>query len=432
MILASKSRPLFLTLDTIRGREAVLLVLTFIFVAVNAVALSLAAEGRILSAHLWAPLVWAATTVAAHLLLSHRVPERDPFLLPIVALLTGWGLVLIDRLAPAFLARQLLWYVLGTGGLLLCATGPRVLSTLRRFRYTWLILGMTLLLATFLLGVNPSGQGPALWLKIPLLGEVYLQPSELLKLLLVVFLASYFDERLRLARLEGSHESASPLAYLAPLFLMWGFSMVVLVWQRDLGAAMLFFVVFVALLYLATGKPVYVAAGAAMLLVAGVVGYFAFEVVAARIDTWIYPWSEASGRGFQIVQSLYALASGGLLGQGVGQGYPTFVPVVHSDFAFAAIGEEWGVVGTLTVISSFLLLSQRGFEAALRARRAFGFYLAAGIVVMLGVQAFLIVAGVVRLVPLTGVTLPLVSYGGSSLLTTNLMMGLLIRISAQT
>jgi cell division protein FtsW (lipid II flippase) len=292
-----------------------------------------------------------------------------------------------------------------------------------------LTIGLVLLAATLLFGVNPSGAGAALWLQIPLLEGVYFQPSELLKLLLVVFLASYFDEQEQLAGIRAAREGRSHLTFLAPLLLMWGFSILLLVWQRDLGAASIFFVTFLTLLYLATGQWRYVAGGLALMVVAGIAGYFLFSVVELRVQAWLNPWPDATDRAFQIVQSLYALAAGGVTGQGVGQGFPYYIPVVHSDFVFAAVAEEWGMVGSIAVLSAFAILGHRGLRIAALSPRAFNVYLAAGITVLFCTQAFLIMAGVTRLLPLTGVTLPFMSYGGSSLLISGVMLGLLLYLS---
>jgi cell division protein FtsW (lipid II flippase) len=308
------------------------------------------------------------------------------------------------------------------------AIWPKNLRFLRRYRYTWLTLGLLLLAATLIFGVNPSGGGAALWLQIPFLGRVFFQPSELLKLLLIVFLASYFEDRESLLGLDRGGRFG-PLPYIAPLLLMWGFCVVLLVWQRDLGAATLFFIVFLALLYLATGDKRYVLGGLALLLAAGVLGYFAFDVVALRIETWLNPWPEADTRGYQIVQSLYAIASGGILGQGVAQGYPNYIPVVHSDFAFAAVAEEWGLIGALGLVACFALLAYRGLWIAIHSQRPFRLYLAAGVTITMTAQALLIMGGVTKLLPLTGVTLPFVSYGGSSLLISCVMVGLLLYLS---
>lgn len=417
---------------TTNRREALLLALAVGFVFVNAAGLSLAENGRLAASHFLAPLGWLLAMLGAHMALRLRRPQRDPILLPLLALLTGWGLILMDRLAPNFLLRQLVWTVLGTAVFLAIAILPPNLGWLRRYRYTWLTAGLLLLAATLLFGVNPAGAiGADYWLQLPLFNRIFFQPSELLKLLLVIFLASYFDERGSLLRLSRQHGRFGPLPYLAPLLLMWGFCMVLLVWQRDLGAATLFFVLFLALLYLATGDGRTVWGGFGLLLIAGVVAYFLFPVVTLRVDAWWDPWPEFNGRAFQIVQSLYAIAAGGVLGQGVGQGFPDYIPVVHSDFAFAAIAEEWGMVGAFTIVACFALLAHRGIRMALLAKRPFRVYLAAGITILFSTQALLIMGGVTKLLPLTGVTLPFVSYGGSSMLISCVMLGLLLYISAE-
>jgi cell division protein FtsW (lipid II flippase) len=412
-------------------REGSLLLIAAAFVLVNGVALSLAVAGAVRLSHLLAPLLWVLLLGVAHFALHRYKPRRDPFLLPIYALLTGWGLVLIDRLAANFLWRQMVWVGLGTAVLLLIAILPPSLRVLRRYRYTLLIGGLLLLAATLLFGVNPSGYGAALWLPIPFLGGVYFQPSELLKLLLIVFLASYFEERGPLLTRSRQHEWRSLLANLAPLLLMWGFCIILLVWQQDLGGAVIFFVVFLALLYLATGDSRFVLAGGFLMVVAAIFAYFAFDVVALRVNAWLNPWPDADNRAYQIVQALHALAAGGILGQGVGQGYPNYIPVVHSDFAFAAIAEEWGLVGSLSVVALFVLLAYRGLKLAMVAQRPFHRYLAAGITILFSAQTLLIMGGVTRLLPLTGVTLPFVSYGGSSLLVSSAMVGLLLYLSGR-
>jgi cell division protein FtsW (lipid II flippase) len=417
-----------------RGREGFLLLLAAVFVLLNAVALSFAVDGRLDWAHLWPSLMWMAAMGGAYLLLTFFRPQHDPYLLPLFALLTGWGLILVDRLAPNFISRQVLWVIIGTAALLVVAIVPRNLRLLRHYRYTWLLIGLFLLASTLLFGVNPSGVGAALWLPLPLpftASPIFFQPSELLKLLIVIFLASYFAEREMLLR--GGHSRAGlrgALPYLAPLLLMWGFCMVLLVWQRDLGAATLFFLVFLSMLYLATSDRRYVIVGLVLLLLAAILAYFLFDVVALRVDAWWNPWPDALNRAFQIVQSLYAVAGGGVIGQGAGQGFPIYIPVVHSDFVFAAVAEEWGLVGSLGITAVFMLLTYRGLLLGVLTRHPFRTYLAAGITLMIAIQALLIMGGVTKLLPLTGVTLPFISYGGSSLLISSIMLGLLLHISA--
>ena len=427
--------------------NSLLLVFPLLFTAIAFVQLSLVEVGRLRPAYFLPVVVLAVCIgVAAWTLLRWR-PGHDRLLLPLVGTLSGLGLAEVARLAPSlspggqvvglepalstFLVRQVAWLGLGTLALLAVVLAPGDLRWLRRYRYTWLLVGLALLATTLVVGVNPSGFGARLWLG---LGGIYFQPSELLKLLMLVFLASYLEGRrevlLAVEARIGRWRLPHP-AYLGPMLLMWGFSMVLLIWQRDLGAALLFFGVFLAMLYAATGQGRYFLTGLVLLSVATIVGYRLFDHVALRVDAWWNPWQEAAGRSFQIVQSLLAFASGGVLGQGLGQGLPTAIPVVHTDFVFAAVGEEYGLMGALAVVGCFALLVSRAFHIALEARRPFDQLLAAGIGALFGLQALVIMGGTLRLIPLTGVTLPFVSYGGSSLLTSMIMVGLLLHISSR-
>ncbi|MFQ6102102.1 MAG: FtsW/RodA/SpoVE family cell cycle protein [Anaerolineae bacterium] len=382
---------------------------------------------------------WAFSFATAHIFLNHYLPHRDPFLLPVGALLTGWGFLLIGRLAINFLLRQTVWLLIAIAALLAIvrlghdpSTGLRAgLRWLRRFRYTWLLGGLALLAVTLVFGVNPSGYGPRLWLGA---WGVYFQPSEPLKLLMVAYLASYLAERRELLVSEGRRIGRwrlPPLAYVGPLLAMFGLAMVLLGWQQDLGAATLFFFTFLAMLYLATGQWGYVAAGLALFVVVGLAGYQFSDRIALRVDGWLNPWPGAADRAFQIVQSLLAFGAGGILGQGLALGSPTYIPAVHTDFVFAAIGEEFGLAGTLVVIALYGVLMLRGFRVASRASHPFERFLAAGLAAGLVIQAWVIMAGNAKLAPIAGVTLPFVSYGGSSLLTSFIILGLLLRISDQ-
>ncbi len=375
-------------------------------------------------------LVWTVGFGAAHVVVQRRWRAHDPLLLPVAALLSGWGLIEIARLAPAFMWRQIVWLPVALAAMLAVISAPRDLRWLRRYKYTWLLSGLALLLATLFVGVNPSGQGERLWLG---LGGVYFQPSEILKLLFVVYVAAYLAEKRELLITTGPRLWKWRLPawpYLAPLLTMWALAMGLLAWQRDLGAAVLFFFTFLGMLYLAGGQWGYLAAGSSLFLLGAAMAYRLIDRVALRVDAWWNPWPEAAGRSYQIVQSLLALAAGGLIGQGLGQGAPTVIPVVHSDFVFAAIGEEFGLLGTLAVLMCLAVLTLRGFRAALRARRPFDQLLAAGLSTLIGLQAWVIMGGNARLIPLTGVTLPFVSYGGSSLLSSFIALGLLLHVTA--
>jgi cell division protein FtsW (lipid II flippase) len=408
------------------GRERMLLWLAGAFLLINAAILTIAARSL-------EPLVvfvaWTLGAYVGHRLLERDMPQRDPFLFPIAMLLTGWGLLMIERLAPNFTWRQVVWLYLSLAAMLAVSRLPIHLRWLRRYRYTWLSGGLLLLLVTIVLGVNPSGAGPRLWLGA---AGLYFQPSELLKLVLVIFLASYLADYHDELRDDGEGPRRwPPLRALGPLLLMWGISMVVVIWQQDLGTAALFFIAFVIMLYIASGRVSYVLTGVFLLLVALIVAYRFVDVVRLRTDIWLNPWPEADGRAFQIVQSLLSFASGGVFGQGIGLGSPGYVPVIHSDFIFAAVGEEWGLLGVLGVIVCFAVLIIRGLQlAAMWANSVFRMLLAAGLSVLLAVQSLLIMGGVLKTIPMTGVTLPFMSYGGSSLLINYALIGLFLMLSS--
>jgi cell division protein FtsW (lipid II flippase) len=309
---------------------------------------------------------------------------------------------------------------------------PTDLKWLRRYKYTWLLIGLLLLALTFIIGVNPEGAGLALWLGGPL--GMFFQPAELLKLLFVAYLAAYLAEKREVARSLGVHPEHPhylTLPYLMPLVAMWGVALILLMAQQDLGAAVLLYLSFLIMLYLASGQERYLAIGGVLLFVAAFGGYLLIGRVQGRIDTWLNPWADAAGSSYQIVQSLIALASGGRLGQGLGQGWPDVIlPAAHTDMPLAAIGEELGLVGTLGIAACFAFFTLRGLRIASITRTTFGRLLAAGLASLIGMQAWIIMAGNANLVPLTGVTLPFISYGGSSLLMSFIVLGLLLQISA--
>ena len=420
-------------------REIQLLGLAAAFVLTSAIALSLAPFARVGS---WAVNsdpglfvfvgVWLVCAGVAVRVVRRRLPGHDPYVLPVVYLLSGWGLALIWRLTPGFGLRQTVWLVVATAIMLGVVLLPGDLRWLRRFRYTWLLVGLALTGLTFVVGVNPSGFGDRLWLGCC---GLYLQPAEILKLLLVVFLASYLADRrdLMFDTVPGNGVSGPPrreaLVYFLPMLVMWSFSTVLLVSQRDLGMSTLFFAVFIIMLYLASGRWEYVAAGLVLLALGAVIGYYLYDVVRLRVEAWWNPWLDPTGRSYQIVQSLIAFGAGGVFGAGPGMGSPGIIPVAHSDFIFASLAEEWGLVGALAAVGLTAALVLRGLRIAAGAAGAFGQLLAGGLAAVLGVQALLIMGGVIKLTPLTGVTLPFVSYGGSSLVANFILVGLLLRLS---
>ncbi len=386
-------------------------------------------------------LIFIACTVVGHIALARRLPHRDPLLFPLVMFLAGWGLIEVWRLAPAFGLRQAMWLAISVGAMIAVAFTPDDLRWLRRYRYVWLTAALALTTLTLIIGTNPSGGDQQLWLGCC---GLYFQPSEALKLLFVVYLASYISEKQNSVIPRSALSDEEPLAssqrflaslgmtdlhFLAPILAMWGFSLILLLSQRDLGTGSLIFASFVAMLYLATNQKRFLVVGGLLLIVGGLVSYTLFDVVRLRVDSWIDPFIDPSGRSFQIVQSLIAIANGGLIGRGIGFGSPTVIPVVHSDFVFAALIEEWGLLGGVAVIAALAAFVMRGLRAAALATTSYRSLLAGGLSIMIGLQSILIIGGVIKALPLTGVTLPFISYGGSSLLINFIIVGLLLKIS---
>lgn len=370
-------------------------------------------------------LAWLLVFGLTHLVSSRRLPERDPYLLPLAALLSGWGLLTIWRLAPSFGLRQAVWLLLCGGALVAGIYLPGDLGFLRRYKYVWLTGGLLLTALTLFLGTNPLGQGPRMWLGCC---GIYFQPSEPLKLLLIVYLSAYLAGM----RPAGGVQAAAPsrlLPLLAPTLVMAGLALALLLAQRDLGTATIFVFIYTVVIYIASGNWKIAAAGGLGVIAAGAAGYILFDVVRLRVDAWLNPWVDPSGRSYQIVQSLLAVANGGLFGRGPGIGSPGLVPVAHSDFIFAAIAEETGLTGALGMLLAFAVLASRGARLALRAADPYRRILGAGLTAHLVIQGVVIIGGNLRLLPLTGVTLPFVSYGGSSLLTSFLSLVLLLQIS---
>ncbi len=375
-------------------------------------------------------ITWVIVFFVAQRLTAHYLPSRDPYLLPCAALLSGWGLLTVWRILPAFGLKQTVWLIITVGILLLGLRLPSNLGFLRRYKYFWLTSGLLLMALTLVFGTNPLGNGPRMWLGCC---GVYLQPSEPLKLLLVVYLAAYLADRLTVptAHPDGLKTPTQLLPLLAPTLVMTGLALALILVQRDLGTASIFIFLYSAIVYIASGRKRILLAGFVILILAGLGGYFFIDVVRVRIDAWINPWSDPSGGSFQIVQSLLDVSNGGIFGRGPGLGYPGLVPVAHSDFIFAAISEESGLVGALAILVVLAILAGRGVRIALNAPDMFRRYLAAGLTTGLVAQSILIIGGNLRVLPLTGVTLPFVSYGGSSLLTSFLSLLLLLLISDQ-
>lgn len=368
----------------------------------------------------------------AHLATRRWAGSADQVIVPLVAFLNGLGFVIVARLDPNLAGLQAAWTALGVGAFVVTLAALRHTAQLERYRYLAAAGGLGLMLLPLLPVVGQNINGARLWLRV---GPVSFQPVELGKIALIVFFASYLVEkrevlasgRLRLARLP-----IPDLRAFGPILAAWALALVIMTAERDIGFSMLMFSVFVAMVWIATQRRVYLAAGAGMFSAGALGAYYAFGHVRQRVLVWLNPWPHATGAGYQSVQATFAFAAGGVAGTGLGLGQPTRIPVVVSDYIFAAIGEELGLAGTIFVASAFLLLVGAGLRAAINARSEFAALLAAGLAGLLGLQAFFIMAGVTRLLPLTGVTLPFVSYGGSSLLANYVLVAVLIRISDES
>jgi cell division protein FtsW (lipid II flippase) len=365
-------------------------------------------------------VVWLVLTLITQRLTFHWLPDTDPILFPVASLLSGWGLLTIWRLDPYFGSRQTAWMIIAVLAFLLALRLPINLAFLRRYKYLTLLGGILLTALTLVFGSNPSGSGPRLWIGG---ADVYLQPSEPLKLLLVIFLAAYLADRLPAETFDTLRTKTIrqiiSIPLIIPTIVMVGLSLLILFIQRDLGTASIFLLIYTIILFLATGKRRVLLVTALGLGLAALVGYFFVDIIRARLNVWLNPWADPSGRSYQIIQSLLAIANGGTLGRGVGLGSPTLVPVAMSDFIFTAIVEETGLLGAI------------GLRCALLAPDRFQRILAGGLTAYLGVQSLVILGGNLRLLPLTGVTLPFVSYGGSSLLTSFVALAIILRISNQ-
>lgn len=367
----------------------------------------------------WVALaVWGVFTWFTHRAILKHLPDADPYLFPTATLLSGWGLLTVWRLDSIFGWRQAIWLGISMLVLYFGTRLPTTLNFLRKYKYLLLSVGLILTSLTLFFGTNPLGYGPRLWLGCC---GIFFQPSEPLKLLLVAYLAAYLADRLPI-RL-----GALPLLY--PTLLLSGIAILLLFFQRDLGTASIFLALYTIIIYVATNRRRAVLVSLGFLALISIAGYYFVDIVRARIDSWLNPWADPVGGSYQIIQSLMAIANGGLEGRGPGLGSPALVPVAISDFIFAAIAEETGLIGTVGLMVLFGLFLSRGLRTALRAPNLFRRIFAAGITAYIGIQALLIMGGNLRLLPLTGVTLPFISYGGSSLLTSFIALLFLLLIS---
>ena len=370
-----------------------------------------------------------ALLLCAHLVVRIVARGADSTLLPLAALLHGIGFVMITRLDDRLAGLQSVWSMVAIGIFVATLVLVQRVNDLARFRWLLFFGGAGALLLPLVPGLGSNINGARIWVS---LGPINFQPGEFAKIALAVFFAAYLaDNREVIAARTwkvGFLHLPEP-RFILPIGVAWGFAVVVMVAERDLGSSLLFFTLFVVMMWVATERVAYLWIGLLLFAGAAYVSWTMFSHVQTRVDIWRDPWSDSLDKGYQIVQSLFGLADGGLTGTGLGRGNPNQVPEAQNDFIFASIGEELGLMGASAILMSYMLIVGAGLRTALRTERTFEKLLAVGLTTIIGVQAFIIIGGVIKVVPLTGITLPFVSYGGSSLLANYILLALLIRVS---
>ena len=402
-------------------------------------------SGEGMTTRLWVTAgVVGGLALAAHITIRIVAKYADPIMLPVATLLTMLGLLMIYRIDVASARRavlsdspaptpdvysQLTWFsiaiILFIAVLVLLQDHRR----LARYTYTLGLAGLVLLVLPLVPGIGTTVNGATLWIRV---GDLSFQPAEAAKILLTIFFAGYLvakRDSLAVVRTKFIGIELPRLKDLGPLVIAWLVSLAVLVFERDLGTSLLFFGLFVAMLYIATQRRSWIILGGLLFLVGAVLAYYNFAHVRSRVTVWFDPWAYADTGGYQIVQSIFGLANGGVLGAGLGQGFPNLVPFAKTDFIVAALGEEIGVTGLFALVLLYAILIERGLRTAVAARDSFGQLLAAGLSIVLAIQVFVIIGGVTGLIPLTGLTTPFLSYGGSSLVANWVIVAILLRIS---
>jgi cell division protein FtsW (lipid II flippase) len=417
---------------SLRNRELLHLLAVGVLTGLGFAAVFVARQSAISTASLSYLAFFVGLYLAAHLVVRLALPYADPYLLPLAALLTGIGLTMIYRIDPDLALRQGIWIVVGVGLFALLAFVLPDYRALDGVKYLLGLSAVALLVLPAVPGLGATINGASLWVR---LGPIAFQPGELAKVLLVVFLAGYLrDKREVLSSGLGRFGLPSP-KHAGPLLLIWGGAMLVLFQTNDLGGGLLYFAVFLAMLYTATGRWPYIAVGTGLFALGAYGLYHVVSHVAERVTVWLHPWADPTGDGYQLVQSIYAISSGGLFGAGLGRGVlltpegNPYIPYLQTDFIYSAVAQELGLAGGAAVVLLYLIAVYRGFRVAMLADDGFSKLLAAGLTTTLALQAFIIVGGVTGLIPLTGITLPFVSYGGSSIVANFLALWLLLAVS---
>ena len=402
-------------------------------------------SGEGMTTRLWVTAgVVGGLALAAHITIRIFARYADPIMLPVATLLTMLGLLMIYRIDVASARRavlsdspmptpdvysQLTWFsiaiILFIAVLVLLQDHRR----LARYTYTFGLIGLVLLVLPLVPAIGTTVNGATLWIRV---GDLSFQPAEAAKILLTIFFAGYLvakRDSLAVVRTKFLGIELPRLKDLGPLVIAWLVSLAVLVFERDLGTSLLFFGLFVAMLYIATQRRSWIILGGLLFFAGAALAYYNFAHVRSRVTVWLDPWAYADTGGYQIVQAIFGFANGGVLGAGLGQGFPNLVPFAKTDFIVAALGEEVGITGLFALVLLYAILVERGLRTSVAARDSFGQLLAAGLSIVLALQVFVIIGGVTGLIPLTGLTTPFLSYGGSSLVANWVIVAILLRIS---
>ena len=416
-----------------RTTELGLMVMVVVIIAVSYVLASLGSESQIPANIIPFLVIVLVLLLAAHMAVRRLAPDADPILLPTVALLNGLGYVVIAGLNERLAAAQATWTAVAIAafvGTLWFVKRPR---DLERYRYTFAVVGLGLLLLPLVPGLGyDAGSGSRIWVRF---GPINFQPCEVAKVALAIFFAAYLADQREL--IATSQWRLGPLRlphpkYLGPVLVAWAVTLLVMFYQKDLGSSLLFFALFVVMLWVATQRASFLVIGGGLFAAGALFAWRSFGHVRTRVDIWLDPWKDPSGSGFQVIQGLFAMASGGITGTGLGLGGDTRIPAAENDFIYAVMVQELGLAGGAIVLVAYLLVVGSGLRIAQQTEIAFDKLLATGLTLLVGLQAFIILGGVIRLLPLTGVALPFISYGGSSLVMNYVLLAILLRISDQT
>lgn len=399
---------------------APIVVLMFAMIAIN--------QGNELNmTTLGVPVGIFVSFIIAHFAVRKFAPGADPAILPISFALSGIGIAFVTRLAPKLAVNQVMWLFLGVILMVLVIAVIKNIDKISNYKYTLMIIGIVLLLSPLIPGIGSEIYGSRIWLSI---AGYSFQPGEIAKIVIVLFLAGYLAvnrEMLSVFTVRIGPFNLPDFRTLLPLLLMWIVALLIVVFEKDLGSALVFFFIFLMMLYTATGKKFYLMVGLLLAAIGAFAAWKLFSHVQIRVDTWLDPFAYSQDSGFQLVQALYSMADGDLFGMGIGRGYADMIPIVESDFIFAAIAEETGLLGAAGLLLLYLCLAVRGIVTAARAKSDVSSFIAVGMTAIIVLQAFIIVGGVTRLIPLTGLTLPFVSQGGSSLLASFIAVGFLLK-----